>query len=130
MSKKFGGLGLNGVQLKWIIRTRSNWKKSKSWEPFWSYLQNSTANPAHLQQKWAELSAVSSSQITNNRNFFNFFNSFGNLPSKIKLPCHQKSTTQRKNACYSDLDENIFVPHNDLVRPYVSLYFFCIICVL
>ena len=23
-------------------------KKSKSWEPFWSYQLNSTANPAHL----------------------------------------------------------------------------------
>jgi hypothetical protein len=33
-------------------------KKSKSWDLFWSYLQNSTANPAHLLQKrakWAEL---------------------------------------------------------------------------
>ena len=27
-------------------------KKLKSWEPFWSYLLNSTANPAHLPQNW------------------------------------------------------------------------------
>ena len=26
-------------------------KKSKSWGPFWSYQLNSTANPAHLPQK-------------------------------------------------------------------------------
>ena len=29
-------------------------KKSKFWEPFWSYLQNSIANPAHVPQKWAK----------------------------------------------------------------------------
>jgi hypothetical protein len=29
-------------------------KKSKSWKPFWGYLQNSTANPAHLLHKWAK----------------------------------------------------------------------------
>jgi hypothetical protein len=29
--------------------------KSKSWGPLWSYYQlNSTANPAHLPQKWAK----------------------------------------------------------------------------
>ena len=28
--------------------------KSKSWKLFWSYLQNCTANPAHLPQKWAK----------------------------------------------------------------------------
>ena len=37
----------------------SNWhlwqlKESKSWGPFWSYQLNSTANPAHLPQKWAK----------------------------------------------------------------------------
>ena len=31
---------------------------AKSWMPFWSYQLDSTANPAHLLQKWAELSAV------------------------------------------------------------------------
>ena len=30
-------------------------KKSKSWEQFWSYQLNSTANPAHSPQNWAKL---------------------------------------------------------------------------
>jgi hypothetical protein len=30
-------------------------EKSKSWEPFWSYQLNSTANPARLPQMWAKL---------------------------------------------------------------------------
>ena len=30
-------------------------KKSKSWEPFWSYQLNSTANPANLPQNWAKV---------------------------------------------------------------------------
>ena len=29
-------------------------KKSKSWGRFWSYQLNSSANSAHLQQKWAK----------------------------------------------------------------------------
>ena len=29
MSKKLGGLGLNGIKLKWIIGTHGNWKKIK-----------------------------------------------------------------------------------------------------
>jgi hypothetical protein len=29
-------------------------KKSKPWEPFWSYQVDRTANPAHLPQKWAK----------------------------------------------------------------------------
>jgi len=27
---------------------------SENQNPFWSYLQNNTANPAHLPQKWAK----------------------------------------------------------------------------
>ena len=27
MSKKLGGIGLNGIQLEWIIDTHGNWKK-------------------------------------------------------------------------------------------------------
>ena len=36
------------------MNNRHPWqvKKSKSWEPFWSYQLNSTANPAHLPQIW------------------------------------------------------------------------------
>ena len=45
---------LNVFHLKWIIGTDCNWKKSKSWGPFWSYQLNSTANPAHLPWKWAK----------------------------------------------------------------------------
>ena len=40
MSKTLGGLGLNGIQLKWIIGIHDNY---------------GTANLAHLPQKWAEL---------------------------------------------------------------------------
>ena len=29
-------------------------KKSKFWEPFWSYQLDSSANPAHLPKKWAK----------------------------------------------------------------------------
>jgi hypothetical protein len=39
------------------MKYRHPWqlKKSKSWEPFWSYQLNSTANLAHLPQNWAKL---------------------------------------------------------------------------
>ena len=33
-------------------------KQSKSWGAFWSYHLNSTANPAHLPQKWAKLAEL------------------------------------------------------------------------
>ena len=33
------------------LGTYGNWN---SWEPFWSYQLTSTANPAHLPQKWAK----------------------------------------------------------------------------
>ena len=36
-------------------------KKSKFWEPFWSYQLNSTANLAHLPRnpaEWAELAKI------------------------------------------------------------------------
>ena len=51
MSKKLGGLGLNGIKLKWIIGTHGNWKNQKSW----SYQLDSTANLAHLPKEWAML---------------------------------------------------------------------------
>ena len=48
-----------GLRYQWNSAQMNNQhpqqlKKSKSWEPFWSYLQNSTANTAHLPQKWAK----------------------------------------------------------------------------
>ena len=38
------------------MNNRQPWqlKKSKSWGPFWSYQLDSSANPAHLPQKWAK----------------------------------------------------------------------------
>ena len=52
-----------GLRSQWNSAQMNNWhqqqlKKSKSWEPFWSYLQKSTANPAHLPQKWAKLAEL------------------------------------------------------------------------
>jgi hypothetical protein len=38
-----------------LFGTQDKLKKFKSWEPFWSYHLNSTANPAHLPQNWAKL---------------------------------------------------------------------------
>ena len=36
------------------ISYKVNFPHPKSWEPFLSYQLNSTANPAHLPQNWAE----------------------------------------------------------------------------
>ena len=71
-----------GQKQQWIshkINIRHPWqlKKSKSWEPFWSYQLNSTANPAHLPQNWAKLakSAVLFGwQLQNSSQDFDFFN--------------------------------------------------------
>jgi hypothetical protein len=48
---------------QWISHKINIWhpeqlKKFKSWEPFWSYQQNNTANPAHLPQNWAKLAKL------------------------------------------------------------------------
>ena len=61
------------------MNNRHPWplKKSKSWGPFWSYLLNSTANPAHLPQKQAkraELAVQFSWQLQNGPQDLNFFN--------------------------------------------------------
>jgi hypothetical protein len=42
------------------MKYRHSWqlKKSKSCEPFWSYQQNSIANPAHLPKNWAKLAVL------------------------------------------------------------------------
>ena len=50
MHEKCGRPDSNEFQLKWRFGTHGNWKKSKSWGPFWSYQLNSTANSAHLAQ--------------------------------------------------------------------------------
>ena len=49
---------MRGHRSQWISNKIKIWhpgqlKKSKSWEPFGSYQLNSTANPAHLPQSWA-----------------------------------------------------------------------------
>ena len=42
------------------MNNRQSWqlKKSNSWGPFWSFQLDSSANPAHLPQKWAELAVL------------------------------------------------------------------------
>ena len=40
------------------IKKMKKLKKWKSWELFWSYQQNSTANPAHLPQNWTKLAKL------------------------------------------------------------------------
>ena len=55
-------------------------KKSKSWEPFWSYQLNSTANLANLAQfwgKWAWLAVLFSLLLQNGSQDFHFFNCLG-----------------------------------------------------
>ena len=43
----------------------------KSWEPFGSYLLNSTANPAHFHPNWAGLAVLFSRQLLNgSQDFF------------------------------------------------------------
>ena len=51
-------------------------KKSKSWGPFLSHQLDSSANPAHLPQKWAkwaELAVLFSWQLQNGPQDFDFF---------------------------------------------------------
>ena len=74
-----------GQKQQWIshkINIRHPWqlKKSKSWEPFWSYQLNSTANPAHLPQNWAKLAKLAvlfSQQLQKGSQDFDFFNCHG-----------------------------------------------------
>ena len=43
---------------------------NKSWEPFGSYLLNSTANPAHFHPNWAGLAVLFSRQLLNGSQVF------------------------------------------------------------
>ena len=55
-------------------------KKPKSWELFWSYQLNSTANPAHLPQnraKMAKSAVLFSWQLKKGSQDFDFFNCHG-----------------------------------------------------
>jgi hypothetical protein len=58
------------------IRLPGQLKKLKSWEPFWSYQLNSTANLAHLPRnraEWAELAVLFSWYLQNGPQDFGFF---------------------------------------------------------
>ena len=53
---KFWGISSNGFHIKKIFGTQDKLKKIKSWEPFWSYHLNSTADYANLARfcgRWA-----------------------------------------------------------------------------
>ena len=49
------GHGSQWISYKINFRHPGQLKKWKSWEPFWSYQLNSTANPAHLPQIWPNI---------------------------------------------------------------------------
>ena len=50
---------------------------NKSWEPFGSYLLNSTANPAHFHPNWAGLAVLFSRQLLNgSHDLFHIFRMF------------------------------------------------------
>ena len=52
MSKKLGGRRSQWNSDQMNFRHPWQLKKLTSWRPFWSHQLNSTANPAHLPQKW------------------------------------------------------------------------------
>jgi hypothetical protein len=55
-------------------------KKSKSWDSFWSYQLNSTADSAqlaHFHGKWSGLAVLSSWQFQNSPQDLDFFNCHG-----------------------------------------------------
>ena len=57
----WGGIKWQWISHKMNIRHPGQLKKSKSWELFWSYQPNSTANLAHLPSnlaKWDELAVL------------------------------------------------------------------------
>ena len=71
-----GGLGSKEFQKKMKLWHPLQLKKLKSWEPFWSFLQKSTANPAHLPKKWAkwaEMAVQFSWQLQTGLHDFDFF---------------------------------------------------------
>ena len=67
-----------GISVLWVLNEifQKNilkiWKKS--WEPFRSYLLNSTANPAHFYPNWAGLVVLFSRQLLNGSHDFFCFN--------------------------------------------------------
>jgi hypothetical protein len=58
MHPKCGGKTGNGFIFKKINENENIKTKKNSWEPFRSYLLNSTANPAHSHSNWAGLAVL------------------------------------------------------------------------
>ena len=52
-------------------------KKSKSCKPFWSYQLDSTANSAHLPEKWAKLAVLFRCKLQNGSQDFNLLDCHG-----------------------------------------------------
>ena len=69
MHEKCGRPDINVFHIKCIIGNHGNWKKSKSWGPFWSYQLDSSANLTHLPQRWAKWA-----EFQNGTQDFDFFN--------------------------------------------------------
>ena len=65
---------LKGFILKKINKHENIKERKKSWEPFRICLLNSTANPAHFHQNWAELAVLFSRQILNSSQDFFLYN--------------------------------------------------------
>ena len=60
-----------GFLMKSFKKILKIWKKS--WEPFGSYLLNSTANSAHFHPNWSGLAVLFSRQLLNgSQDFFRF----------------------------------------------------------
>ena len=73
---------LNEIIKKYILKI---WKKS--WEPFGSYLLNSTANTAQFEWKWAGLAVLFSRQLQNGSlDYFHIFSICNSFYNSIKNP--------------------------------------------
>ena len=58
MRPKCGGKSENGFIFERINKNKNIKTKKKFWEPFRSYLLNSTAKPAQFEWKWAGLAVL------------------------------------------------------------------------
>ena len=83
----------------------------KLWEPFGSYLLNSTANPAHFHPNWARLAVLFSRQLPNGSHDFSHIFRIFFLKDFIK-------NLQTRNA-------RAFLPLNISTVMYSSLHFYC-----
>ena len=116
MLEKIGRPDLNVFHLKWIIGqfgTHGNWKKSKSWGPFWSYQLITSANPAHLPQKWAKWAdwqccLVSSSYLNSYVAIHIFLSKFFTLRPKIGF-FHLKAVSIQERVTYNEFTHVKFI---------------------